>query len=253
MSRSAIDATRFTATAPHAYSKPSSSFKLRNSQGVHPSSGGQNQETPRQKVERLRAEARAARIAKSSSPLDRLIERGRVWADRAHRVTVFCLIAASGIAGILTIYSATSLIAHNRRQKALWIDKEVQRLLDAKKAYVAGNATPEQIDLLEKEKAGDEEKRRREELKKDTAFYKAKNWLFGGMKPDDVGQGALVGQQPEIEREPPRVLEAINAKAAETVASRSVSREGMEDARTDATQANTYEPKKSWTGWLTGR
>ncbi|EEP76783.1 predicted protein [Uncinocarpus reesii 1704] len=213
MSRSAADATRFTATAPHAYSKSGSTTasrwsgaKVGSTQGgsSQPGSGGVPGETPKQKVERLRAEARAARIAKSSSPLDRFIGKGRVWADRLHRITVFSIIAAS----------ATSLISHNRRQKALWIDIELQKLLDAKKAYVAGNATLEQIQLLEKEKAADEEKRRRDELKRDTMFYKAKDWLFGGLKRDDAGESVL-SRQLETEAEQSKVLQAINAQAAE--------------------------------------
>ena len=48
-----------------------------------------------------------------------------------------------GVAGILTIYSMSSLIIYNRRQRALWIDREVQGLLEAKQAYVAGAATQE--------------------------------------------------------------------------------------------------------------
>lgn len=109
MSRSASDATRFTATGPHAYSKPPPSaasampgwpgMKSRTSQTPQSSPGGSGgtQETPKEKVERLRAEARTARIKKSSSPFDRFLSRGRTWADRLHRVAVLSLIAASGM------------------------------------------------------------------------------------------------------------------------------------------------------------
>lgn len=157
-----------------------------------------------------------------------------------------------GVAGILTIYSVTSLINHNRRQKILWIDRELQRLLDAKKAYVAGTATAEQIELLEKEKAADEEKRRRDELKKETAFYKAKEWVFGGLKRDDAAEGALT----ETQREPSRILEAVNAKAAEAelASAHSASRAaGLGDRAADDAQTNAGESKKSWTSWVTGR
>lgn len=126
MSRSATDATRFTATGPYAYSKPAApaatapsaanlrkpNVKVNSPQGSSSqtsfgsggggSQGGQQQqqqyqhETPKQKVERLRAEARAARIANTFSPVDRIIHRGRIWADRAHRFTVISLLAFSG-------------------------------------------------------------------------------------------------------------------------------------------------------------
>ena len=111
MSRSAADATRFTATGPYASSKSGSTFKWPGSKtktapadspaasgsGTAPRrSSGPPGETPKQKVERLRAEARRARIEKTSSPIDRFLARGRVWADRAHKVTIYSLIAASG-------------------------------------------------------------------------------------------------------------------------------------------------------------
>ncbi len=110
MSRSAADATRFTATSPHAYSKPPSttftptspSSRLPRS-SAPPSHTPPNrssipaggEETPREKVARLRQAARAAREAKVSQ-FDRVVARGRVWADRAHRVTALSLIAATG-------------------------------------------------------------------------------------------------------------------------------------------------------------
>lgn len=115
MSRSAADATRFTATGPYASSKsgrnpqwPGSKAKSSpstSSSAAGAGAGASSQpsrgppgETPKQKVERLRAEARRARIEKSSSPTDRFLARGRVWADRAHKVTIYSLIAASGMA-----------------------------------------------------------------------------------------------------------------------------------------------------------
>ena len=122
MSRSAADATRFTATGPYAYSKSSTSSgtssrwpgsKIRSPHHSQLTPRGTSQETPKQKVERLRAEARAARIAKSSSPLDRLLEGGRVWADRAHKVTVFSLLAASGMLTFMILSLALSYsLAH---------------------------------------------------------------------------------------------------------------------------------------------
>lgn len=54
-------------------------------------------ETPKQKVERLRAQARAARMAQSSSGVDRWIEFGRRFANKAHKGMVYSLILASGM------------------------------------------------------------------------------------------------------------------------------------------------------------
>jgi hypothetical protein len=49
-----------------------------------------------------------------------------------------------------------SLITHNRRQKRAWIEREMQRLHDAQSAFLRGDATPEQLHLLEQERAGEE-------------------------------------------------------------------------------------------------
>ena len=110
MSRSAADATRFTATGPYASSKPGSpAYKLPGSMlnsgkpnanansNNQNASQGQPGETPQQKVERLRAQARAARIAQSSSGIDRFLDAGREVANKAHKVMVYSLIAASGM------------------------------------------------------------------------------------------------------------------------------------------------------------
>lgn len=50
----------------------------------------------------------------------------------------------------------TDLILHNRRQKRAWIDRELQRLHDARQAFLRGDPTPEQLHLLQQERAGDE-------------------------------------------------------------------------------------------------
>lgn len=109
MSRSAADATRFTATGPYASSKPNGTpYELPNfmkpkedaarPKPKAPQTGPDGQpETPKQKVERLRAQARAARMAQSSSGLDRWIEVGRRFANRAHKGMVYSLIVASGM------------------------------------------------------------------------------------------------------------------------------------------------------------
>ena len=127
MSRSAIDATRFTATSPHAYSKPfairsSSAAASSTSSSSHslppsflspvskknappsqkpsdtPSSSSpqKSAETPAQKVARLRAARFAAKYAEA--PLwDRIVIRGRFVADKAHHITVYSLMGLTGM------------------------------------------------------------------------------------------------------------------------------------------------------------
>ncbi|KAK2808585.1 hypothetical protein FQN50_004617 [Emmonsiellopsis sp. PD_5] len=261
MSRSAADATRFTATGPYASSKPSmanSALKGAASGSSNLSSQSPNssspKETPKQKVERLRAQARAARYAKNNTPADRFMAKGRIWADRLHKVTVYTLIGASGIAFVLTAYSATSLILYNRRQRALWLDRELEKLLDAKKAYVAGNATEEQMKILEQEKIGEQEKRRKEELKRQTTFYKGKEWLFGGLKNEDLAN-TQSRTLDETANPTPSVLEAVNAKRAETAAAfeQQTTMSGELDQPVQNVDEGLKETKRSWTSWITGR
>ena len=112
MSRSTVDATRFTATSPHAYSKPAAS-KPAASKSFSPSSsyprshslpqktagplGSHStiKETAAQKVARLRAAHDALKNAQITT-WDKIVVRGRVIADKAHRFTVLSLIGFSG-------------------------------------------------------------------------------------------------------------------------------------------------------------
>ena len=193
--------TRFTSTSPHASSKPgaASTFSYqppipRNKTLLNytSSENKSSDETPKEKVARLRAAARAAKSQQSLSVVDRMIDRGRIWADTSHRVVTygligftgslpaaFCLQSHSyrtitdktpGVATIISLFGLGSLITHNRRQKRAWIEREMQRLIDAQTAFLRGEASPEQLHLLEQEQAGEEmtkkaveEKRRKKE------------------------------------------------------------------------------------------
>jgi Cytochrome oxidase c assembly len=57
-------------------------------------------ETPQEKVRRLRAAADAAKLGQIST-FDKIVIRGRVWADRAHRFTTLTLISATCMAAPL--------------------------------------------------------------------------------------------------------------------------------------------------------
>lgn len=90
MARSTADATRFTATGPYADGMGTSkSAALDFAEPAPPN------ETPQQKVARLRKAAQRAREARTTR-YDRLVLKGRRWADGAHRATVYTLVAATG-------------------------------------------------------------------------------------------------------------------------------------------------------------
>src|SRR2546423_6278552 len=61
-----------------------------------------------------------------------------------------------GIATVISLFALGSLVTHNRRQKRAWIEREMQRLTDAQTAFLRGEATPEQLHLLEQERIGEE-------------------------------------------------------------------------------------------------
>ncbi|KAL4880030.1 cytochrome oxidase c assembly-domain-containing protein [Aspergillus karnatakaensis] len=264
MSRSAADATRFTATGPYASAKPNGTpYKLPGSLADSNSkaqnngrSGGNRQETPKEKVERLRAQARAARLAQSTSRMDQVVDFGRRFANKAHKGMVYTLITASGICGVLTVYSMVSLTLYNRRQRALWREKEAQTLQDAKAAFVKGTADAEQLELLKKDKIDELYMQKKEEQKAQRPWNQAKAWLFGGLKNEDTLIPETVAVNAEGSK--PGVLEALNTAAVgpEPVrASPAVPSPapGQLDALAENAEAAAKQTTRSWTSWITGR
>lgn len=113
MSRSAADATRFTATSPHAYANPTSinraspsTYSASSTRRPNPNArtpppptdpkkgNAPPAETPAEKVARLR-QARLREREAQTTTWDRLVVRGRVWADKAHRITIYTLVGFS--------------------------------------------------------------------------------------------------------------------------------------------------------------
>ncbi|KKY24118.1 hypothetical protein UCRPC4_g02584 [Phaeomoniella chlamydospora] len=96
------------------------------------------------------------------------------------------------VAGGLALYSGVSLIRHHRRQRRAWIDRELERLRDAQTAFLRGEATAEQLHLLEQERAGEELKIQHEEerrkQKANSLWGKTKRALYslGGVDVDET-------------------------------------------------------------------
>lgn len=208
--------TRFTSATPHATQRPSTTFTYqpasrpaasseassapspsRSRQPLQPS--GPEGETPLEKVARLRAAARAAKEQASYSPLERFIEGGRRWADRAHRFTAYGLILFAGVSVVVAAYGTTSLVAHNRRQKRAWIERELDRLDGARRAFLRGDASAEQLHLLEQERAGEEmtvARQRDAERKKSESYWSRAKGLVGLQ----AASGEM-GQETQVERQ----------------------------------------------------
>lgn len=148
-----------------------------------------------------------------------------------------------------------SLTLYNRRQRALWLDKELEKLQQAKLAYANDSATPEQLEILKNEKIGEIIKQKREQEKEQRPWGKVKRYLFGGLKDEDVqgpGQGAQGGTDKAA------VLEAVNTNAAENssaVAStiHPPQQPGQLDVLADNAETAAKQSAKSWKSWFTGR
>ncbi|KPI43347.1 uncharacterized protein AB675_6780 [Cyphellophora attinorum] len=150
--------TRFTSNSIHASQKPSTpNFSPRQPQGptAAPASTAPI-ETPAEKVARLRAQLRSQRDGSQLTPTERFIAGGRRWADTAHRFTTVALLGLTGISAVVAVYGIFSLVTHSRRQKRAFIDAEMDRLRDAQQAFLRGDASAEQLHLLEQERAGEE-------------------------------------------------------------------------------------------------
>lgn len=103
--RSVADATRFTPTGPHAFTQS-------------PSPASTSGESPQARVARLREAARKQKQSTQSlSRFDRIIDSGRVWADRMHKVTAMGLIGATILAGSITVYAVVDMMAFNRARR----------------------------------------------------------------------------------------------------------------------------------------
>lgn len=115
-----------------------------------------NSETPEQRVARLRAAHERAKTAQISR-FDQLIAKSRPFFDSAHRITVISLVGLTAVAGLLTAYTAYDMLRYNRKRKAEFL--EVQRRMSAdsleaaRLAYMRGDATDEQVSLVEEANA----------------------------------------------------------------------------------------------------
>ncbi|KAF8867073.1 hypothetical protein BDZ45DRAFT_682606 [Acephala macrosclerotiorum] len=194
MPRSATDATRFTSTTPYASAKPPPSAANLQSKRAPPppKSKGPVGETPQEKIRRLRAAADRARDAQVST-FDKIVVRGRVWADRAHRFTALTLIGATFVAGGVTVYTFWDMIVYNRKKRAQFYQEQKalhqSAIYNARQSIAAGTATEQEINFIKMEddyQAKFEEERRRKAAP--GPIGKAKNWLFSGLTKEEEGE-----------------------------------------------------------------
>ncbi|UPK97256.1 hypothetical protein LCI18_008191 [Fusarium solani-melongenae] len=145
--RSVKDATRFTSTIPHATSKTATGGPA-----IAPKVPRIPGETPEQRVRRLRQAHLAAQKAQISKT-DKFIDASRRFLDVAHRWTVGGIVIFTAVAGVVSIYSVWDMLRYNRARRAEWVEAQKQleadELASARLAYLKGEATEEQILLVE--------------------------------------------------------------------------------------------------------
>ncbi|KAK4225738.1 cytochrome oxidase c assembly-domain-containing protein [Podospora fimiseda] len=217
--RSVKDATRFTATTPHASSKTAAA-KLQAAKRPHTSSSPQNAaptkpltsgssaaapgviETPEQKVARLRAAHQRAKLAQVSK-LDQVIDFSRKAFDKAHRFTVISLVGFTAVAGLVTVYTAVDMMTYNKKRKAEWLEAQLKLEADsleaARLAYLTGNATDEQVSLVEEQL----ERERKQGITSGSFFDKMPNVLApaSAAKPSVTESVAWPAPQQQTEQE----------------------------------------------------
>ena len=278
MARSPSDATRFTATGPYASSSTSfgssaprsSTTTISGTQidfGTAPAG-----ETPQQKIQRLRAAATAARRGKEST-FDTVVRVGRVWADRAHRITATGLIGLTVVAGCVATAGITDMLLHNRRRRNEWLAEKQARTkkdtAEARRAMAAGTATEDQMLLINRERAAEESA----EAKRNAPgmFKRATSWLFSDVSAEEQKGGRLGAavasavpaavapvQQPEGQKHDRSVLKAVQEKvdsnrrqgekALETVRPSG----GPLDQQAQVVADSASNTSRSWLSRLTG-
>ena len=180
------------------------------------------------------------------SQWDKVIVRGRSWADRAHKVTVYFLVTFSGTsclrisripysfhsislslqpysqprihtvaAAAITAFALTDMILHNRRKRSAFYAEQralySTRLLDAIETEKAGLPLDEdQTLILNRERA----RVQAEEAKKERS-WSVKGLFMGGLKEEEV----VVGKSGEAEVVPSEgeMLEKIGVGGIEVL------------------------------------
>lgn len=106
MSKYTKDSTRFTATGVWAHTKPGRATTLPTAEPAP------KNETPAQKVKRLREAMNAAKMAQVTR-WDYAYMYGRMAADAAHRLTVYGIIFATGMGSLGSKGGLRSIQRHN--------------------------------------------------------------------------------------------------------------------------------------------
>ncbi|KAF2133206.1 hypothetical protein P153DRAFT_363420 [Dothidotthia symphoricarpi CBS 119687] len=252
MSKSPKESTRFTATGVWAHTRPGG--RATTLQFADPAP---KNETPQQKVKRLREAANRAKMAQVTK-WDYMYLYGRMAADAAHRFTVYGLIFATGCVGVLAVFSIGDMVVYNRRKRAIYFAEEEKaqaRILEiARTAVVQGSATPAQAALV----TGIAEEEELMEKKKAERKIPSKLlwWLHGDWKEDkeiEAQRKLAVEDLRRQEADASRnsgVTAAVQGARANTLPTPVAG--GPLDQAAEKVVQNTEKTSKGWLGWMMG-
>ncbi|MCJ1464806.1 hypothetical protein MMC07_003419 [Pseudocyphellaria aurata] len=305
MSSSTAEPTRFTATSPHANSGPSppvapfpaqyavnpptrsqpappqppprSSHPSRVPRQSNPNNPqsrfsirpGSN-ETPIQKVARLRAE-RNKMLAAQITLWDRIVDKGRIVADKAHRITVGGLLIFSVLVAGVAVVSITDMIIFNRKKRKVWyaaqaLDRQNALMLAIEHERNGLPLSEEEVLVLkdERDRFNEAEERARKS-KERWEYLNVKRWLTSGLKAEEepAGQAVEEANEPtearlqESSESEPNGLGGVLAAVENSrrVEEKRLEAEGSKSSALDRMAARAAElgKGKSWWVWGNGK
>jgi hypothetical protein len=196
MPRSPSEATRFTSNGP-PNAAPTTTIGSQIDFGQAPPN-----ETPQQKISRLRTAAANAKRGKETVG-DTAVRVGRVWADRAHKFTAFSLIGLTVVAGVVATAGITDMLMHNRRRRNEWLAEKTAQsaaeLLEARKAQNTGQITEDQMLVINRARV--REAAEAEKKNEPGMFKRAGSFLFGGLEKEEQKGGKLGAAAAKAEEE----------------------------------------------------
>lgn len=230
-------------------------------------------ESPQQKIARLRAAAALAKRGKEST-FDKTVRIGRVWADRAHRVTAITLIGFTVVSAVVATAGITDMMLHNRRRRKEWFaEKQAESAREfavAKQAESHGVATEDQMLLINRARVAMEAEAAKQN--RPGMFKRAGTWLGlaeeeqkGGrltqaatstteLVADSVQEGAA-----SIAQEGRGVLQAVeqkmeeNRRHAEHLQQTANPSGGPLDRQAQSAVDSISSRTRGWTSWIGGR
>ncbi|KAF1921147.1 cytochrome oxidase c assembly-domain-containing protein [Ampelomyces quisqualis] len=260
MSKSPKVSTRFTATGVWAHTRPGG--RATTLQFADPAP---KNETPQQKVKRLREAANRAKMAQVTR-WDYMYMYGRMTADALHRFTVYGLIFATGCIGVLAVFSIGDMVVYNRRKRAIYLAEEERmhaRVLEtARTAVSQGTATAAQTALVtgiaEEQEAFDKKKAERNvaskllwymhgEWREEKAIAEQRRLAVEEIRKQESTGGQGVGIVDAVQEARQNYAPASTSAAAST----SIVGGPLDNAADKATQ-KAEETGRGWLGWVMG-